>query len=206
VTVPSLLAALPGRLAPIIAGLRRALAERAAKDRALAPLVMLLWSRLNEVAKRFASRVRRADAGLVRRTVAGAPSVRRQGSVARASGPQLAGGFAWLVRLVPEAACCGGQLQHLLSDPEVAAALAAAPSAGRVLRPLCRMLGVDSAVTPPAARAPAPAAGEPPKRRRSKPERRADAGGTAAVRALRERVPRSLGRPWLRWRTAGVGS
>ena len=200
---PSLLAALPGRLLPIIAGLRRTLAERAAKDRALAPLMMLLWSRLNEVAQCFASRVRRADAGLAQ-TAAGASPPRRQGSVARVSGPRLAGGFAWLVRLVPEAASCGGQLQHLLSDPEVAAALATAPNAARVLRPLCRMLGVDPAVTPPAA--PAPATGEPAKRLRSKPARRERGAGTVTVRVLRDRIPRSLGRPWLRWGPVGVGS
>ena len=34
------------------------------------------------------------------------------------------------------------QLRHLLRDAEFAAFLAAAPQAGRLLRPLCRMLGI----------------------------------------------------------------
>ena len=42
-----------------------------------------------------------------------------------------------------EAAGCGSQLQFLLTDPEFAALIAAAPQMGRVLRPLCRMLGVE---------------------------------------------------------------
>jgi hypothetical protein len=50
--------------------------------------------------------------------------------------------FGWLVRLGSEAACYRSQLQYLLSDPEIAALLAAAPQVGRVLRPLCHMLGL----------------------------------------------------------------
>jgi hypothetical protein len=61
---------------------------------------------------------------------------------------------------VPEAAAFGAQLQHLLADPEMAALVAAAPQAGRVLRPLCRMLGVrppPGPLAPPSRpRAPAP--------------------------------------------------
>jgi hypothetical protein len=55
------------------------------------------------------------------------------------------------MRLVPEAACFGGQLRHLLSDPEMAALLRAAPQAGRLLRPLCRILAVppDPKLLPP---------------------------------------------------------
>ena len=60
--------------------------------------------------------------------------------------------FAWLLRLVPEVACPRSQFCHLLSDPEIAALLAAAPQLGRILRALCRMLGIKLLPTmvPPA--------------------------------------------------------
>ena len=47
-----------------------------------------------------------------------------------------------------EAAGYGSQLQHALDAPEMQALLAAMPHAARVLRPVCRMLGV--AMTPAA--------------------------------------------------------
>jgi hypothetical protein len=54
--------------------------------------------------------------------------------------------FGWLVDLVGhEAAGCGSQLAHLLTDPEMVALVADVPQARRILAPLCRMLGVDCA-------------------------------------------------------------
>ncbi len=64
------------------------------------------------------------------------------------------------MRLVPQTASGASQLQHLLAEPEMAALIAAAPQMGRILRPLCRMLGVrppPGLRAPPPARAPAPA-------------------------------------------------
>ena len=55
---------------------------------------------------------------------------------------RLPGRFGWLIRLVPGAAAYGGQVQYLLADPEMAALLADVPQAGRILRPLCRMLAI----------------------------------------------------------------
>jgi hypothetical protein len=52
--------------------------------------------------------------------------------------------FGWLVHLVGhEAAGRGSQLAHLLTEPEMAALVRDVPRARRILRPLCRMLGVD---------------------------------------------------------------
>ncbi len=73
-------------------------------------------------------------------------------------------GFGWLLRVTPEAASCASQLQHLLADPEMAALLAADPSMGRVLRPLCRMLAVEP---PQALRLPKRARTPPPAKRLS---------------------------------------
>jgi len=66
------------------------------------------------------------------------------------------------VRLVGhEAAGGASQLRHLLNEPEMAALIAASPrQTGRLLRPLCRMLGIAPppaiAKPPPRATAPAP--------------------------------------------------
>jgi len=193
-TVP----ALADRLAPIIAGLCRAVASRAAADRALAPLLVLVWSRLRRMAARFACLAGRADAGAPPSRGVPRPSGPRPFGSRERLHPGLPGGFAWLVRLVPEAACHGAQLQHLLSDPGVAALLAATPRAGRVLRPLCRMLGVapGPALTPSVARERTLA--------RASPGRGRGAAAQGAVRVRRSRVPRSSGLAWLRWRPVGT--
>jgi hypothetical protein len=54
----------------------------------------------------------------------------------------LPSAFGWIVKYVPLAALYRDQLRELLADPEMIAFLTAAPQAGRLLRPLCRTLGV----------------------------------------------------------------
>ncbi len=112
------------------------------------PLLVLLWTRLQHVSQRLAALAARAAAGraLTRRRVAPLTPARRvppaPWAPPLAPSPRLPHKFAWLVRLVPEAACYGSQLRHLLTAPEMAALLAASPQARRLLRPLCRMLAV----------------------------------------------------------------
>jgi len=75
-------------------------------------------------------------------------------------------GFAWLVKLLPETAVYGSQLQVLFADPAMAAMMQAAPaSLCRPVRSLCHMLGVR----PPPILAPPPAV--QPRIRPPKPER-----------------------------------
>jgi hypothetical protein len=58
--------------------------------------------------------------------------------------------FGWLVRAAAwRAAVYGGQLQLVLEQPEMVELLKASPQAGRILRPLCRMLLVDTAILRP---------------------------------------------------------
>ena len=60
--------------------------------------------------------------------------------------------FGWLVRAVGyEAAGFGSQLRAVLETPEMVALLAACPEAGRVLRPLCRALAIETEVLRPVA-------------------------------------------------------
>ena len=128
------------RFAGIIAWLNRDVAAWAAKNRAAAPLILLLWGRLNRLALRMTALAARVAAGTAaprRRTVPRPASARP-----RKPDPRLPRRFAWLVRLVPGTGAFGSQLQYLLADPEMTALIAAAPQAGRILRPLCRMLGV----------------------------------------------------------------
>jgi hypothetical protein len=57
-----------------------------------------------------------------------------------------------------EAAGFGSQLRVLLETPEVVALLVASPEAGRVLRPLCRALAIETALLRPGAVVAAPVA------------------------------------------------
>jgi len=46
--------------------------------------------------------------------------------------------------MLPEAAKYAGALQYVLRDPETMALVEKAPEAGRILRPLCHLLGVQT--------------------------------------------------------------
>ena len=73
---------------------------------------------------------------------------------------------AWLIRAIPnEAACFAGQFQTLLDQPETRALLAQAPTAGRLLRRLTRLLGLPD----PCPRAATPARPNPPRTPRAHP-------------------------------------
>ncbi len=141
---PAASPALADRFAHLVEGLRRAIAARGAGTWLALPLMLLLWSRLRRTAERFARLAAKVHAGTL-------PPPRRRLRSPRPARPQplrLPRGFAWLVRRLPQAASAASQLQHLLADPAMADLLAAAPQAGRLLRPLCQMLGVRP---PPAA-------------------------------------------------------
>ena len=131
------------------------------------PVIVLIWGRLRRMAARFAAAARLPAAY---RPAQPRPALSRPR--AHDGRPRLPGGFGWLIRLSPAAACHGGQLQRLLADPEMAALLAATPRMARVLRPLCRMLAVE----------PPPGLLAPPNRAR-RPATRADTPGEAATPA-----------------------
>ena len=156
------------RLAGIFDLLCRAVAARGANrlgaPRLLAvPLTLLIWARLRRLAARFARLAARLEA-------AGPPCAPHRAAASRPRSPRPAAtrppplprDFGWLVRLVGhEAAGGASQLRHLLTEPDMAALIAASPrQTGRLLRPLCRMLGI---VPPPLIAKPSPRApAEPP--------------------------------------------
>jgi hypothetical protein len=154
--VPSMPPSPAARLADLIDGLCKAIAAHGVRGLLTAPLLLLLWSRL----RRMALRARRLDT----RMASGAPlSASRGTSKPRSSSAspyiRLPRGVLWLVRAVPGTASGAATLRFLLDDPEMAA-LTESPPMRRLLRPLCRMLGVRP---PPAAQtAPSSAAAVPP--------------------------------------------
>jgi hypothetical protein len=113
------------------------------------PLVAAAQDRVRRLGDRFARLAARATAGTL--------PLRRQSA---ARGPDTAPSrpptLPWLMQAVAAAVHCAEPFNRLLADPEMAQLVAAAPQAGRILRPLCRMLGVKRpAYLRPPRRAPA---------------------------------------------------
>ena len=134
------------RVAFIVKGLRGVLAELGVRRLLDGAIVLLIWNRLGRIAQEFAVVAERVRAGTLpagrRAAVASAPASPRPPRPPSPDG--MPAGFAWLIRLGGwQAAGFGSQLQHLLSNPEMVALISAAPrQMGRVLRPLCWMLGI----------------------------------------------------------------
>ena len=140
------------RLAGIVEALRRAVAARASRRWAFAPLALLLWPYLHGIAVRFDRLATRLRQGRVRAR-SPRPTAARTDAPTRTKPRSrlLPRGWAWLIRAVPDAAGYGSQLRHLLAQPEMISLLEAAPQAGRMLRPLCRALGIGPSPDVPAA-------------------------------------------------------
>ncbi|MDA8248388.1 MAG: hypothetical protein M0Z28_04355 [Rhodospirillales bacterium] len=162
-TAPSAPISIPAeRLAGILDTLCRAIADRGGRKLLAGPLVILIWTRLRRISARVLTLAARIEAGTNK------PARPRRPRAARPRRPppplSLPRGKAWLVRLARmEAAAAGSQLRHLLAQPDMQALAAADPRMGRLLRPLCHMLGVTPTpeIAQPAPRPrPAPAATE----------------------------------------------
>ena len=203
--LPAPAPSLSQRLTLVVQALRAAIAAHAARDRAAVAVAWLVWPYLNRLAARFAALALRVQAGKLA-VAARATRPRAAPETRHPRPPGLPQGFAWLARLAPGILPLRSQVCHLLGDPELAALLAVAPQAGRILRPLCRMLGIEAgpgfppalfqrpdpsptpspALAPPApqARAAAPPAPEPPAPSRPPPRRRARPRVPAFSKAL----------------------
>ena len=108
---------------------------------------------------------------------------------------RLPRGKSWLIRQVQETAFGYYRLQHLLARPEMAAWIAATPQAGRILRPLCRALGVPPSpgITRPPPHQATPAAPAPtPKRQTTE---KPGATHSPAPPPTRRHAPRRVSRP-----------
>ena len=113
-------------------------------------MIIQLWRRLTLIAMRLSI----ANAWPIRsRAGRQAPLDRERRKPEPRPEPQykpfrLPTGHAWLLRLVPEAQDYADQLQSMLMEPEMAALLRSRPGLDRLLRPLCRMLGVKPPSSP----------------------------------------------------------
>ncbi len=151
------------RLATILAGLVAAIAHVLLRHPRRIALIVPLCARLSLAAARF---VRLAD-----RLAAGPPAKPRH-RAPRPGGPcpvRLPTAFGWLLTdLRHEAALYHLRLEALLTEPTAAEIIAASPAAARILRPICRMLGLRPTVLPALAPRRRPPAPRPP-RPRSRP-------------------------------------
>lgn len=124
--------------------LLRAVAARVAHG-VQAAMILMIWGRIR--------RIERTVEGLLARFLAGRLRV---GHAAQSGGRggrpgvvavKLPRRFGWLLQVVPfEGANFASQLRVVLAEPQMVALLEASPQAGRVLRPLCRMLGLEPEV------------------------------------------------------------
>ena len=140
----------------ILTNLRTALAARAGRDRALAALVLVVWASLSRMARRFERLVALWRAGKLPK----ARASRAGRDYTKNDKPRLPDWPAWLVGYVPDVAVYGSALEHFLSGEECQRFLAEVPQAGRIVRPLLKMLGVGVAATKP--RKARPVWGAPP--------------------------------------------
>jgi hypothetical protein len=136
---------LADRFAWLIEGLCKAIGSDAHRRRMEAALAWAVWNRVRLLGERLVALAERARRG---RLAARPPSrvlqkekeKRAAARSADALESRLPREFGWL----PETAQFAGVLAYLLRDPEMIALVEQAPRAGRLLRPLCRLLGVKA--------------------------------------------------------------
>jgi hypothetical protein len=186
------------RYLPHIADICAYLVGLAARYQLLAPLLVLVCNRLRRTVgrlDRLAARWRQGRLCPARIRIRG-PRQPPQIHPAEAALPRRTpAGHAWLIRLHQPIAQWAPRIELMLDDPEIIALCAAAPQAGRLLRPLCRMF----AITPPAyiARPPRPTPPRKPRPQKPQPQQFAEHSPSQwpfVPHRLRLRVP-NLRRP-----------
>jgi len=134
----------------IIASVRRGLATNAAglEGPVQTALYNLIGQRLRTARDRLVRLAERVAAGWVYQPKPHAPrkqTAQPEARPKREANP-LTTGSHWAIRAAPgpDSGSANNSLYLLLEEPQIAAVLAAAPGpAWRILRPICRMLGVD---------------------------------------------------------------
>ncbi len=135
-SLPETAPELARRFCAILAGLAGLVARRFVRMPHLVGFTLLLWGRLNRAVPRLAGALGSSAKARAKRA--------RVKQVDRVRPVELPRGRGWLVReLGWEAAGYRSQLEALLAEPGMQAALAQLPGVGRILRPICRMLGAE---------------------------------------------------------------
>ncbi len=145
------LTSLTDRFTWLLDELCKVIGADAHKRRMEAALAWAVWNRVRLLLERLIALIVRARSGRLaaatgKRPHPGPPPQAREredgGAVAcAASLPQE---FGWVTRVLPATTQFAGVLAYLLRDAEVAALVEKAPQAGSILRPLCRLLGVQA--------------------------------------------------------------
>lgn len=109
------------------------------------PQVIGIWDRLTRILTRFAAILARPvkPRATTPRTIPAHPAARQPAQARPFKSRRLPTGYGWLIRRLPAASPFAQELRHLIGDPQMAALLQANPGMARLLRPLCRMLGVQ---------------------------------------------------------------
>ena len=123
----------------LLTGLQAAIAVVAARERHLTVLLVAVWGRIGRMHTRLERLIALWRAGMLPKARKSRAGETRVGVRPTSVLPRVPG---WLVVAVREAGTFGARLEYLLSQEECEAFLAAVPQARRILRPLCRMLGV----------------------------------------------------------------
>ena len=187
------------RLAGILAALAALVARALLRHPVHVAHIVPLWNYIGRTARRFTRTLDRLAAGTLR------PHTPRPNRKQAAAQPRKPRGYptthAWLrATLAHEANVYGSQLADLLDQPETRALLQAAPQAARLLRPLCRYLGIEPDAIRPPPRQPAPSPSRPAKAEPpvlSRPRARPEAPATPSVfspRPLQPLCPRLVDR------------
>ena len=135
------------------------------------PMFVAVFYALSGRIRRFAALVARVRAGVDRKPAATPRPARTPvtpvgGPVSERPVPErpvLPRRRGWLLPLIPNAPFYASQLRVLLAQPDMAELIALAPTLGRILRPMARMLAVE---LPPSLQRP-----PGPRRRRARPEK-----------------------------------
>jgi hypothetical protein len=162
---------LADRLTVILTMLRQFIADQGPPLRIDPVLNTLIWRRISYFIRRFREIATNPPKPRPHRTDRGP---RTPKPLADPSPIKLPTRHAWLPRLFPGHLVPGArsQLQHLLAEPDMIALIGQTPQLGRILRPLCHMLGIaipDPLRRPPIPRAKSPAPARKPRSRPKKP-------------------------------------
>ena len=128
-----------------MSGICSIVGDRANRGGPLAPLLILIYWRLRRTVARLDRIAQLWTAGTLPKPQparATRPTEAPPAAEPAKPRPYVPGANAWLFRLAQRTAQYTGQFEIFLANPETQALVAAAPQAGRLLRPLCTMLGL----------------------------------------------------------------
>ena len=150
---------LAGRLAPLIKGIIAAIGIPAARIPALNPILTLVYRRIFALIGRLDRLAVKFRDGTLPKPRRRAPKAQSVITKNRDRKPELRlpTRYGWLYHIAQPVAQWAPHIERFVNDPDTIALAAAAPQAGRLLRPLCRLMMVpipDHLRLPPRPRKP----------------------------------------------------